>query len=231
MPARFHAAELATAAGDVFLDGAEAVHLARVLRAKVGDRVVLFDGAGTEADAEVAAVGKREAVLRLLDVRHFKRPKGLTLAVALPKGDRAEWLVEKATELGVGRIVPLHTSRQVAEPKNERLARAALEACKQCGRAWLPEISAAAAWRDFATAATDVRWLLHPVEGSRPAPGESPDVAAIGPEGGWTDEELAIGVAAGWRIVSVPGTVWRIETAALAVAARAAWRTAERQEP
>ncbi len=224
MAARFHAPELAAAAGGLTLDGAEGLHFARALRAKVGDQAILFDGAGTEAEAVVAAVGKRDVDLHWQATRFVPRPRGLTLAVALPKGDRAEWLVEKATELGVARFVPLHTARHVAEPKLPRLERAALEACKQCGRAWLPEFAAPVRWAEFAGAASGERWLLHPRGGERPAPNDLPEVVAIGPEGGWDDEELALGAASGWRLVSAPGAVWRIETAALAMAAWAAWR-------
>src|SRR5690348_3502986 len=98
----------------VALSGSEAHHLAHVLRLGVGATVTLFDGAGTAAEAEVLSVSKREVILRPRNVLHEPLSRRLvTLAVAPPKGDRFRWIVEKATELGVDRLVPLLTKRTV----------------------------------------------------------------------------------------------------------------------
>src|SRR5436190_713470 len=135
-------------AGDrAVLAGDEARHLAAVMRVQIGDEVVLFDGSGVEFTARVTATRKQAVELAIFERREISRelPFSLTLAVALPKGERQKWLVEKATELGVTRIVPLVTERGVAQPVEsalERLRRSVIEASKQCGRNRLMEIAA-----------------------------------------------------------------------------------------
>src|SRR5437016_5835190 len=137
MTERFFTATLADE--KAFLDGPESHHLAHVVRARRGSEVVLFDGAGREATARVDRVSRSRVELTLLSRRYVDRERSLQtmLAVALPKGDRQRWLVEKAVELGVRRLVPLATRRGVAEATPAalgRLRRAVIEACKQCGR-------------------------------------------------------------------------------------------------
>src|SRR5262245_21036213 len=102
----------------VELRGDEARHSAAAMRAKAGDEVVLFDGSGAEYKARVLSLGKPAVVLEVLERRELSRElaRPITLAVALPKGERQKWLVEKATELGVCRIIPLLTERGVAQP-------------------------------------------------------------------------------------------------------------------
>jgi RsmE family RNA methyltransferase len=151
----------------------------------------------------------------------------LTLAVALPKGDRQKWLVEKLTELGCARLVPLVTTRGVAEATPaaiERLGRAAIEACKQCGRTMLLEIAppatlaAVLAARDpgaLALVADPAGEALGPLLAGH----AGAVLALVGPEGGFTAEELAAAEAAGWRRVSLAPHILRVETAAIALAA------------
>ena len=169
-------------------------------------------------------------------------PFGLTLGVALPKGDRQKWLVEKAVELGVTRIVPLRTERGVAQPVEQalaRLRRSVIEASKQCGRNRLLQIHEPQAWPDFVSGAADAacRLLAHP-DGAK---GACPDSCvskngtvpfdggllgphqtvflAIGPEGGFADEEAALAVSAGWRPIDLGPRILRVETAAILLAA------------
>src|SRR5882724_11049359 len=126
-------------------------HLARVLRARVGDRVTLFDGAGTEVEAEVVRIGTRETELALGARRAggaTAPPVAITLLVAVPRGDRLELVVQKTTELGVARIVPIVTERSVARPEPRHRARwekIAREAARQCGRADVPRVDEPAA--------------------------------------------------------------------------------------
>jgi len=148
----------------------------------------------------------------------------------LPKGDRQKWLVEKTTELGVTRIIPLVTERGVAQPVEaalQRLRRGVIEASKQCGRNRLMEIgeprSAAELFAENAVAET--RLIAH--FGGRPMnathfPFNIDLIAAIGPEGGFTEAEVAAATAAGWRSVSLGSRILRVETAAIAIAAWAA---------
>ena len=220
MSQRFFAPQLACDA-EVTLGGAEARHLKTVCRAQLGTEVTLFDGAGRRCRAVVADVGRREVVLRTGAVAESQdRTRPLTLAVAMPKGDRASFLVEKLTELGVRELVPLLTERSVAEPgggKLDKLRRTVVEACKQCGRDRLMTIRAPAPWTDFLTAAARPRTLLHTGGAATDTgTGVSPRTVAVGPEGGWTDAEAAAARAAGWTVTTLPGHVLRIETAAMA---------------
>ena len=213
------------------LVGDEARHLVRVMRCRVGDEVVVFDGRGTSWRARVAVIGRDEAVLELGAAAVASEPRAaqLALAVALPKGERQKWLVEKLTELGVARLVPLVTARGVAEATPaavERLGRGVIEACKQCGRDTLMAIAEP---RTVAEVVGDRhaagRILVADRDGSPVAPADRddrPTVALVGPEGGFTTEELAAVEAAGGRRVSLGPHVLRIETAAIALAARLA---------
>src|SRR4051812_18068883 len=123
------------APGEFVLDGAEAHHLAAVRRFAPGDRVTLFNGDGFDYPAEVVAVGKKSASLAVLDRLAADRELSFPLVVAsaVPKGDRGDYLIEKLTELGVTRFVPLVTARSVVQPKSDKFARAVIEASKQCG--------------------------------------------------------------------------------------------------
>jgi 16S rRNA (uracil1498-N3)-methyltransferase len=220
-------------ATNIELDGDEGQHLAKVMRAQVGDLVTLFDGSGDEFEGRVTAVRKgsvtldiirRETVNRELDQQIF-------IAVALPKGDRQKWLIEKLVELGVARIIPITTTRGVAQPVEQalaRLRRQVIEASKQCGRNRLLEIAEPRSLTDLAADSSAARrWFAHPGEGSvsisqaigQPVESSRTFLIAIGPEGGFTDEEAATLLQNQWQPVSLGKSILRIETAAIAVAA------------
>lgn len=213
------------------LTGAEAHHLSHVLRARAGETVTLFDGSGDEFSARIESIGRSAVELKILDRRSVYRESSvrLTLAIALPKGERQRWLVEKAVELGVAEIIPLTTKRGVAQPTSsalERLRRAVIEASKQCGRNCLMEIAEPREWSDLAAAdAEATRLIAHPGgnalrEAMAPiTDGAARIVAAIGPEGGFTDEEVNQGVVAGWKLTGLGSRILRVETAAIAIAA------------
>jgi 16S rRNA (uracil1498-N3)-methyltransferase len=227
------------------LSGPEAHHLIHVMRATHGTRVTLFDGSGDEFAATVARLGRSDVELSILARESVDRelPFELTLGVALPKGDRQKWLVEKAVELGVTRIVPLETRHSVAQPVSQalvRLRRAVIEASKQCGRNRLLQVDEPRAWPNFVGDAADTpcRLLAHPGGNIRltsppddepaeqnplfrqPPPSTPPSYClAVGPEGGFAEEEVALAAAAGWRIVDLGPRILRIETAALMLAA------------
>jgi 16S rRNA (uracil1498-N3)-methyltransferase len=222
------------------LTGDEARHLAAVMRARVGDEVEIFDGSGAEFTGRIVAIGKHAVELVVTDRHAVSRElqRELTLAVALPKGDRQKWLVEKATELGVTRIVPLMTERGVAQPVEaalERLRRAVVESSKQCGRNVLLEVAAPReAGGYFSSAAPEAcRLIADPAGGSlsmMETRVDQPMIAAIGPEGGFSPAELAAAQSAGWRAVSLGERILRVETAAIAMAAWAALAaTSDRQ--
>lgn len=229
MSERFHLSGVSSG-GRAWLEGDEARHLARVLRARVGDEVTLFDGRGTSWSARVAAIDRDRVALDVGPPHPPAPPPSvdLSVAVALPKGDRQKWLVEKLTELGVARLVPLVTARGVAEATasaRTRLERVVIEACKQCRRDTLLEIAEPATVQGVvAAAAPDARLLLADPAGVPPDEvplGETARrIVLVGPEGGFTPEEKDLAISAGAMRVSLSRHVLRIETAAIAAAAR-----------
>jgi 16S rRNA (uracil1498-N3)-methyltransferase len=214
------------------LTGQEAHHLLHVLRATKGQRVTLFDGSGQEFTAEVERLGRSDVELLVVNRAAIDREPRLhlTLAVALPKGDRQKWLVEKAVEIGVAQLVPLEVARGVAQPAEaalDRLRRSVIEASKQCGRNRLMEILPGQAWTAFLAAHAHMpcRSIAHPSPDSRSSTLALPSdfrnaAAAIGPEGGFTEDEVSAAIAQGWQPLDLGPRILRIETAALVVAAR-----------
>ncbi|MEE8451226.1 MAG: 16S rRNA (uracil(1498)-N(3))-methyltransferase [Thermoguttaceae bacterium] len=216
--------------GIAVLDGPEAHHLAHVMRAKPGTEVVLFDGSGFEFDAEIVRVGRSEVELAVRSSREVDRelPMEVTLAVTLPKGDRQRWLVEKATELGIARIVPLQTTRSADRTTPQvlkRLQRTVIEASKQCGRNRLLEITPSQSWAEFVGAGREVpiRILAHPDAtgdcGTVKTVRSGPVALAVGPEGGFTEAEVALATDAGWQAVALGPRILRVETAAVLLTA------------
>lgn len=228
----------------VTLAADEGRHLRDVLRLRAGDEAYVFDGEGREYLCVVAEGGGRGAEV-LLEVREGVEPQRpespleLTLGVALLKGEKFDWVVQKATELGAARIVPLLTQRADVRLREERDAgtrralrwqRLALEAAKQSGRARVPVVleprAFASVLADEGADGESLRLLFAERGGrglselragltnGRPASA----VALVGPEGGWEDAELAQASANGWSIVTLGGRTLRAETAAVAVA-------------
>ena len=232
MPDRYFV-ESPVASDRAVLAGAEAHHLLHVMRAKAGTRVTLFDGSGWEFDAVVQRIGRNEVELAIAGRQEIDReaPIAVTLGVALPKGDRQKWLVEKVVELGVARLVPLETERGVAQPVEnalDRLRRGVIEASKQCGRNRLMEIAGPRRGRSFLRKARSGVPIGGTSGGQTQGGARRPlvppyftdAVLAVGPEGGFTDEEVALAVAQGWQPVDLGPRILRVETAAVALAAR-----------
>jgi 16S rRNA (uracil1498-N3)-methyltransferase len=202
----------------------ESRHLARVRRLGEGDQVEVFDGRGRGWRAEVVKVARDGVIVRLAEALLDRTTRcQLTLATAVPKGDRFDWLIEKATELGVARLVPLIAERSVVEPrvsKLDRLRRAVIGAAKQCGRNRLMEIDAPRTWGEVLNSESrDARLVAHPgglAPAQWPVRGASRAILAVGPEGGFTDIEVEQAQSAGWSMVSLGSTLLRIETAGVA---------------
>ena len=211
------------------LEGDEAHHLARVRRLASGDVVELFDGKGLAVRSEIVEVRKSAVTLRPLEILPVPaEPAQLTLAVAVPKGERFGWLVEKAVEVGVARLVPILAERSTVDPRGsklERLRRTVLESSKQCGRSRLMTLEDPRRFDDYLAAErASRRFFAHPGAAailSVLATGDarSPAAVLIGPEGGFTEEEAARAGSAGWTPVGLGVTIMRIETATLAAAA------------
>jgi len=191
----------------------DAHHLFRVLRLRDGEVVTVSDGLGGWRCTEVAGTALRPTGEEVREAQ----AKQCTIAAAIPKGDRLEWMVQKLTEIGVSRIVLVHCARSVvrwpaerAERQLQRLGRVAREAAAQSRRTWLPVLEGPLA---FATVAGIPGAVLADPDGE---PLVEASVVVIGPEGGFTDEELGVGPAK----VRLADTVLRVETAALLAAAR-----------
>jgi 16S rRNA (uracil1498-N3)-methyltransferase len=219
--------------GAAELRGDEARHLTRVLRVEPGQRYEISDSASVFL-AEVAEVRGDRVVFRTIEpVDSAALPVRITLCAALIKFDRFEWIVEKATELGVDAIQPLEAARtekglfEASRKRSERWERIARESSQQSRRASLPRILPAVRFREAALGvASPYRYFLE--EGEAPPllcrlPEERTvdDSAAVllGPEGGWTDAEREGAAGAGWQPVSLGPQVLRAETAAVAVLA------------
>ena len=204
----------------------EAHHLLHVLRGRPGMELVLFDGNGGEYQATVTQCHRASVDLRVGARRDIERelPFELTLGVALPKGERTRWLVEKGVELGVTRLVPLHTEHTVhGWGSTGKLARTVIEASKQCGRNRLMEIAAPQSWLDFASAERGPRRLLAHPAGEPLSQCKYQRTGDVGPEGGFTEEEVAHGIREGWQVIGLGERVLRIETAAVVLAAHVAF--------
>ena len=212
----------------VVLAGAEASHLSRVMRVSVGHEVVLFDGWGSDYQAQVESVSRSEVCLSIVrELGNDREIQGrLVVGVALPKGERQKWLVEKLVEIGVTELVPLESERSVArvdDKVRQRLMRYVVEASKQCGRNTLMGIREPGGLIEFLASVDKnaIRWFAH-LEGdpSHLTTAESTDeaVIAVGPEGGWTEEEVAAARQADWQIIGFGSRTLRVETAALIAA-------------
>ena len=214
----------------VELDAGQANYLGNAMRMKQGDRLLIFDGSSGEWLAEVAEAGKKRMSLSVLQpTRPQERVPDLWLAFAPVKKGRIDWLVEKAVELGVARLLPVITQRTIVDRLNlARLAAHIIEAAEQCGRTALAEIDEPMKLDAFLKSQRPDRTLYFADEsGGEPAastfkPG--PALILTGPEGGFTpDEAAAIRAAPNARAISLGPRILRAETAALA--AVAAWMT------
>lgn len=227
MPRRFYST-VDVAADRLQLSGQEAHHLQRVLRMQPGESVWLFDGHGQEVLAEIVSLDRDAVQLQVLERRTAAADSSppVTIATGVPKGDRFRWLIEKATELGVHRIVPLISQRSIVDPglgKLDKLRQTIVEACKQCGRTRLMELTDPLSWRDCLAQEFSGREarIAHPTGTTLPATGQAsglPQLFLVGPEGGFTDHEVAEALAAGARPLQLGPRILRIETAVVAIA-------------
>ncbi len=210
------------------IEGDEAHHLLHVMRIQIGDQVVLFDGSGQEYTANVQRVGRREVVFDIIDGTEVNRELDcqLTIAIALPKGDRQKTLVEKLVELGTTTLQPVLTTRSVAQPTDSaisRLQKQVIAASKQSGRNRLMNIAQPKSFQELLTN-TDTfnkKFIADPT-GQQPLTRQSLQGSSIcvliGPEGGFSNDELVMAIAAGWSPASLGPRILRVETAALVVA-------------
>ena len=211
-------------AGPLALPAGEAHHLRDVLRLDVGATIEVFDAAGRRATATLTRVDRDGVEARVDAIDNAIAAPSIVVASAVPKADRADWLVEKLCELGVARWIPLRTARSVVHPegraKLERWGRIAIEAAKQSRRQGVMTIDALMSLDALlstldptTTVVLSTRKEATPLAAVRQA-----STLLIGPEGGWTDDELSRLVLLGIREASLTQTVLRLETAAIVAA-------------
>lgn len=226
MSERFFVAERLSP-GPVSITGPEAHHMAQVLRLKPGSSIVLFNGDGHEYPANIESVQKNLVQVSVLSVDTPQRERivSLTIACPVPKGDRAQFLIEKLTELGVHRFIPLKTHRSIIHPgegKLDKLNRYVIEASKQCGRNVLMTIEPMMSWQELAadSALPDLRFIADASGKERISLAKQAmsAIIAIGPEGGWTSDEILLAREYQWILVTLAPAILRLETAALAAA-------------
>ena len=234
---RIHLDRPLSTGGEVNLPPQAAGHVARVLRLRRGDPLVLFNGDGQDYACELVEAGPREVRARVLSKQAAANgsPLRITLAQALARGEKMDWIVQKATELGVVGIVPLVTERSEVKLDDARAGKrvehwrgVAIGACEQCGRATIPSIDAPRPLEPWLASSQAhghaVRLVLHQGEESvRPrglklaTPCEV--LLAVGPEGGFGERDLAAFRDAGFCSLSLGPRILRTETAGLAAIA------------
>jgi 16S rRNA (uracil1498-N3)-methyltransferase len=223
----------------LMLDADEAHHALDVLRLKIGERVTAFDGQGREATAEIVATAKGRVDLRVL--HQGKTPRlgcELVLGQAIPKGRNMDLILEKATELGAAEIAPLLSERTVvrlaaadARDKQEKWQRVVIEAAKQCGQNWLPDVAMPVTLKAFFDAKPrfDLMLIASLQPGAQHLKKVLADYAAehpyvrkprrvlvlVGPEGDFTPAEIALAKGAGCQPITLGPIILRTETAAL----------------
>lgn len=230
---RFHCPMPLIAGAELDLPAATARHV-QVLRHQPGDRITLFNGEGGQWQATVLRMGRSDVAVRVDAFEAVEREpqRPVHLALGMPANERMDWLVEKAAELGVTGIQPLHTAHSVLRLSGERATKkqahwqsVAVAACEQCGGNRVPVVRPVAelgAWLRSSAGVAPLRCVLSLAEGARPltevlrntAPG-APVLFLSGPEGGLSAQEDAQARAAGFVPVTLGTRVLRAETAAL----------------
>jgi 16S rRNA (uracil1498-N3)-methyltransferase len=228
---RFHCSVPLTAGASLALPPGAARHV-QVLRMQPGDALTLFDGAGGEYAATVERMGRSDVAVVVGAHLALEReaPRAVHLAVGMPANERMDWLVEKATELGVASIQPLATAHGVlrlvgerAEKKRAHWEAIAIAACEQCGRNRVPVIHPVQPFNGWIEAHAEpaVRLVLSLAEGTRgiaaiPVADGAGALVLSGPEGGLSASEEQQAIARGFAPVTLGARVLRAETAALA---------------
>lgn len=230
---RIHVDTALRAGGELELPEASAAHLARVLRLQAGDSCVVFDGRGHEANAEIVAIGKRGARVRLGGVRTpaNESPLRITLLQGVARGEKMDLILQKGTELGVAAFVPVFSDRSEVKLDAARAAKrlehwrgVVVSACEQSGRALVPDVQPPLALAGaLATPLAETRLLLDPLASTSCRTAIANDqhdvVLAVGPEGGWSPQDRGLLEARGFRGVRLGPRVLRTETAGLAAVA------------
>lgn len=211
------------------ITGEDVGHISKVLRMSPGDAIIVCDGEGNDYDGEIAEITKTEVIVKIIRkyVCDAEPEVKVTLYQALPKQGKMEYIIQKTTELGVDRIIPVYTKRCVVKPsdKTERWGKVALSAAKQCGRGIVPQVLPTITFDDAISQFADYDCALMPYECEED--GRLKDILSckgyktialfIGPEGGFDPMEVEAAVKSGAKTVTLGKRILRTETAASAV--------------
>ena len=214
------------------LDADAAQHVAKSLRLKAGDALLVFDGRGGEYEATIQRIDRDRVDVKVGALREAERESRLALGLVqgLPEADKMDWIIQKATELGVAWVQPLTCERSVVRLSGERAARreahwrrVAIAAAEQSGRTRVPAVRPTLGFMSWiAMPGGPERWLLDPAAqpiAATQAPPPSPLELVVGPEGGFSDRERELVLAHGCQTVGLGPRVLRTETAPLAALA------------
>jgi 16S rRNA (uracil1498-N3)-methyltransferase len=231
--ARFFLAQANIKEGRGIVHGQELTHLMKVLRLRAGDFVTVFDNSGWEHEAVIETLTNQRGELKIVESHPSGREPSIpiTLAVGLTKGEKLDWVIEKATELGVTTIIPLSSNYTVPKldlekisKRNERWRKIAVSAAKQCGRSRIPEMRSLYNFEDLVSepwpetlklifweneTEQSVRELFEKCRETKSV------LLAIGPEGGFSKSEVELANARGFQSVHMGRRILRAETAAL----------------
>ncbi|MEM6543651.1 MAG: 16S rRNA (uracil(1498)-N(3))-methyltransferase [Pseudomonadota bacterium] len=208
-------------------------HISKALRMQIGDALCLFDGRGVEANGSIQAISRKKLTVRIEEASPIDRESSLevSLAISMSRGDRMDTIVQKATELGVTRILPFNSERTELRLTEDRAAKKlahwraiAASACEQCGRNLIPSIDAPLTFQallsQFLSNPASLKLLLHPGMSCEPLPMHCTELTLlIGPEGGFSATEVEQAIIGGFKPLSLGPRVLRTETAPLAAVA------------
>ena len=221
---------------NLWIDSSESHHIIHVKRLKIGDSIIVFNGTGDEFEAEIEDIEDNRVNVRINQQRTISKENivEIDIAFAIPKGKRSHLLIQKCTELGVHKLIPINYARSVVKLKDdcsvkiEKWQKIAIEASKQCGRNTITEIGNVVDFDNilntsdsydlplFACSQSDSDNLKNTLQ-EHPKPNNI--LSFIGPEGGFTSNEIETAKRAGCKFVSLGSQILRVETAAIAVSA------------
>ena len=221
---------------NLWIDSSESHHITHVKRLKVGDNIIVFNGMGDEFEAEIEDIEDNRVKVNINQQKTISKENivGIDIAFAIPKGKRSHLLIQKCTELGVHKLIPINYARSVVKLKDdcsakiEKWQKIAIEASKQCGRNTITEIGQVVNFDNilktvdsydlslFACSQSDANNLKNTLQ-EHPKPNNI--ISFIGPEGGFTTNEIEMATKSGCKFVSLGSRILRIETAAIAVSA------------
>ncbi len=221
---------------DLWIDSSESHHIIHVKRLKIGDNIIVFNGMGDEFEAEIEDIEDNRVKVKINQQKAISKENiaGIDIAFAIPKGKRSHLLIQKCTELGAHKLIPINYARSVVKLKDdcsvkiEKWQKIAIEASKQCGRNTITEIGEVVNFDNalktadnydlplFACNQSDSNNLKNTLQ-EQPKPNNI--ISFIGPEGGFTSNEIEMARKAGCKFVSLGSRILRVETAAIAVSA------------